>query len=255
MVSVQEIYRWLDTWAPFATQLGFDNAGLLVGSDGQQVQKIGLALDITAGTAAQAAAQGCELVVSHHPVIFTPLRALSGDTPAYRLARAGIAAICAHTNLDAAAGGVNDALAAALGLTDCVPLADPGTPAKPPLARMGGCSPCTAGELALHVKAALGCGGVKYVPCGGEITRVAVCGGAGGDFIAPAAQAGAQALVTGECRHHERLLAEQLGLSVIEAGHFCTERVVLPVLQDRLRAAFPAVEVLLLEEEDCARYC
>ena len=116
MRTVGEIFSAVDAIAPFASAMDFDNSGLLVGSAGQPVDCALLALDITPAVIEEAVATGAQLIISHHPVIFHPLRSLNADSPVYRLAQNGLAAICAHTNLDLApVHGVNTALAAALG--------------------------------------------------------------------------------------------------------------------------------------------
>ena len=121
MATVREIYQYLDGLAPFALQMDFDNAGFLVGRGDRQVDKVLVALDITLEVAKEAAEAGCQLIVSHHPVIFHPVRTITDGDPTGRilleLAERGVAAVCAHTNLDAAQGGVNDCLAQALELT------------------------------------------------------------------------------------------------------------------------------------------
>ena len=115
MATVMDVYRFLDEKAPFSTQLSFDNAGFLVGRGDRQVSAILVALDITEAVAEEAVQIGAELIVSHHPVIFSPARHVTDQDPAGRrllaLLEHNVAAICAHTNLDIAAGGVNDALA------------------------------------------------------------------------------------------------------------------------------------------------
>ena len=121
MAAVTEIFEAMDRWAPFETQMDFDNAGFLVGRGGREVGKILVALDITEEVAEEAERWGTQLIVAHHPVIFHPARQITDGTPTgrilLRLIEGGVAAICAHTNLDAAQDGVNECLARALGLT------------------------------------------------------------------------------------------------------------------------------------------
>ena len=118
--AIIDVYRALDQWAPFDTQMDFDNAGFLVGRGEREVRRVLVSLDITEAVAAEAGRWGAELIVSHHPVIFHPVKALTDQTSTGRtlllLAEQGIGAVCAHTNLDAAQGGVNDCLARALEL-------------------------------------------------------------------------------------------------------------------------------------------
>ena len=122
MAAVTEIFEAMDRWAPFETQMDFDNAGFLVGRGGREVRKILVALDITEEVAEEAERWGAQLIVAHHPVIFHPARQITDGTSTgrvlLRLIEGGVAAVCAHTNLDAAQDGVNECLARALGLTE-----------------------------------------------------------------------------------------------------------------------------------------
>ena len=183
MAAVKEIYQFLDQIAPFSLQMDFDNAGFLVGRGEAQVRRILVALDITAPVAEEAGRLGCQLVVSHHPVIFHPARSVTDETVTGRvlltLIEHGLAAICAHTNLDAVRGGVNDCLAEALQLTQVEQLHQDGTdPAGHPygigrvgLAHRDGLS---AAEYAAFVKERLGAACVRYADGGRPVSRVAV---------------------------------------------------------------------------------
>lgn len=118
MASVGEIYSYLDRIAPFKQQEKWDNSGLLAGDKQQQVTKCLLALDITNDVVNEAVISGARLIISHHPIIFNPIKSVTAQSEpvVYRLIKHDISAICAHTNLDLAQGGVNDVLAQALGL-------------------------------------------------------------------------------------------------------------------------------------------
>ncbi len=253
MPTVKDIYSAIDSLAPFNTALEFDNAGLLVDRFGDEVKTVAVCLDITADRVNEAKNIGAELIVSHHPVIFSPLKKLDTASPVYALASINIAAICAHTNLDAASGGVNDALADALGLTDTEPLSD-GDDRYPPMARMGFVPEMTADEFALYVKTKLNLGGVKFVPSKGTVKRVAVCGGAGEDFIFSAMANRCDALVTGESKHHINLIAKQNGFGFYACGHFATEQVVKARLAEYIKTEFPQLNVVVLDESDPAKY-
>ncbi len=254
-VRVQDFFEALDAMAPFSTALPYDNAGLLVGDETAQVQGVALGLDLTAELVEWAHEQGCNLIISHHPVIFKPVSRVLSNDPVYRMARYGMSAICVHTNLDCAVGGVNDVLAKTLGLSEVEPLADPEFPNLPPLARMG-CllKEMSAAELAEHVRECLGVAAVGYADGGNKINRVAVCGGAGADLLSAAKQAGAHALVTADVRHHELLDAIDAGITVVDGGHFATEVGVMKPLAETLSKQFPGVKICLLGQKNPLEY-
>ena len=113
---VRDIFSFLDTLAPFSYAMDFDNSGLLAGDPKQPVRRILVALDCTEAVVGKARETGADLIVTHHPVIFDPLKTVTAGSIVHQLISAGISIICAHTNLDLARGGVNDHLARQLGL-------------------------------------------------------------------------------------------------------------------------------------------
>ena len=244
MTTVKDILEFLDTKAPLDTQLDFDNAGFLCGDAAAEVTRVLVALDITDGVVAEAAGFGAELIVSHHPVCFTPMKSVTTDDLTGRkfaaMLKGGISAICMHTNLDAAPGGVNDALCAALGAENLGLLA-PEHDTMSRLCRFA--EPMEYADFLAHVKSALKANGLR---CAGPEKRVqlfGVCGGAGADFIPDAAARGCDAYITADVKHHQFLGADELGIALVDAGHFSTENVVVPVLAGWLRERFPALEV------------
>ena len=252
MATVREIYQYLDGLAPFALQMDFDNAGFLVGRGDRQVKKVLVSLDITREVAEEAGELGAELIVSHHPVIFHPAKSVTDADPDGRVLLAliekGIAAICAHTNLDAVSGGVNDILAQRLGLTQIEQLHQDGVDAagRPyGIGRVGNTVglPRYAPEFAAFVKEALGANGVRYVDARRPVRRVAVGGGACADMLRDALALGCDTFVTADVKYNGFLDAKALGVNLIDAGHYPTEQVVVPVLAKWLSAGFPQVEV------------
>lgn len=235
MYELQQICRFMEQWAPPALAEEWDNPGLLVDA-GSLVRRVLVTLDITPAVVEEAHRLGCQLVVSHHPVIFKPVRRLQSADAAFLLARYGISALCAHTNLDAAEGGVNDVLAGLLELEDVQPLEG--------LGRVGDRDSISPAQLAEQVGKLLNAP-VLLADAGLPITRVAVVGGSGGEFFEAAVQAGAQCLITGEASHHHGLDALEQGVSVIVAGHFATEWPIVPEMARRLRQAFGELEVLV----------
>lgn len=252
MVTVRDVYDCIDAFAPFSTQMDFDNSGLLVGDPDRPVQKIAVCLDITPETVREASACGADLMVSHHPVIFKPRRKLLERDPAYQLVCAGLNAICCHTPLDLAAGGVNDVLAAKFHLSKVEAVATETIPV--PMVRVGFLpEPMRALELAATAAEKLSAK-AQWCDGGKTIETLAVCGGAGGDLVADIAAMGVDALLTGDADYHDFLDARQLGVTLIAAGHFETEYPVVPVLAQRLRERFPAVEVVTPEQERTIKF-
>ena len=250
MTTVGEIYKYLQEKAPFELQADFDNAGFLVGREGVQVSKILVALDITEQVVDEAAEQGAQLIVAHHPVIFGGVRSITDRTVTGRvllsLAEWGIAAICAHTNLDAVEGGVNDALALRLGLTNIEQLKQEGVDGQGRahgIGRIGFVSEQPLYDFAMGVKRLLGSNGLRLVDGGKPVRKVAVGGGACADMLNEVLAKECDTFVTSDVKYNYFLEAKAQGINLIDAGHFPTEDVVCPVLQDWLAEQFPQVTV------------
>ncbi len=244
MARVSDIYEKIAELAPVELKLGFDNVGLLVGSWEDEVDTVLCALDITQEVISEAERLGADLIVSHHPMFFELKNVTDSDTTGarvLRLARAGMAAVCMHTNLDIAPGGVNDALCETLGIADAEPFG------AERCGRVGWAPEQSLAEFMAHVKTALGAGGLRFVDAGRPVRRVAVLGGAGGNEMTEAVEAGADTYVTADVKHHQFIDARELGVNLIDAGHFSTENVVVPVLASLIAEAFPKVDVRISE--------
>lgn len=242
MPTVGEILKMLARKAPVENKLDFDNVGLLVGRSDRAVEKVLAALDITDEVIEEAFGLGADLIVSHHPLFFE-LKAVSDATwtgnRALTLAEHKIAAICMHTNLDAAHGGVNDALLSALGGVYTDELDESSL-----IGRVGElpASMSMAAFLPL-VKSRLQANGLRYYDAGRPVRRIAVCGGSGGSELALAHLKGCDTYVTADIKYDVFLEAGHLGMNLIDADHFCTENVVVPVLKRWIEEAFSSVEV------------
>ena len=248
MPTVREIESALFDLAPKALAMDWDNVGLLLGDPAASVDRILLALDVTDAVAAEAKAKDCQLIVSHHPLMNVrwhqrEMQTLRPDTRLGRLLTALVkndtAVISMHTNLDAAPGGVNDALAAALRLEDPGPL--PGDESG--ICRIGTLwEPMAPVDFAAYVGSQLGAGNVRW--CGDRpVRKVAVGGGACGDFVPQVLAAGCDTFVTADLGYHQFLDAAAEGLNLLDAGHFPTENGVLAVLEETLASRFPGVSV------------
>lgn len=243
--KLMAIIEVLEEIAPSRAAEEWDNAGLQVGHLSQEIQKILISLDPTLRAVRKAQQRNAQLLLTHHPLIFRPISHLDqgvypGDVISEAL-HGGISIFAAHTNLDLVRGGINDILAELLGLENVEVLEnrnDSGADG-PGLGRVGNLTwPLKLSQMTEKVKEVLGAGRIKVVGHKNrKIARVAVVGGAGGSMIFAASKKRADLLVTGDVRHHEALEAEALGLTLIDAGHFHTEKAALGPFADRLKDA------------------
>lgn len=242
MITTGELYSYFDRKIPRALSCDWDNDGLMVCADStREVKKALFALDVTDAVADYAIAGGYDLIISHHPLIFSPLKAINTENPvcarALRLIAAGISVFSFHTRLDALDGGVNDILAASLGLENTRPFG----PAGEEMGRIG--------ELACEMTAESFTALVKERVSSHitghfterEIRTVAVLGGSGRDFIDAAKAAGAEVFLCGEAGYHAVLDAPSLGIGVVEAGHYETENGVSAFFADAFRSDYPEI--------------
>ena len=234
----------------------FDNVGFLVGRSDAVVSRILISLDITNEVISEAHDIGAELIVSHHPLFFTLKSVTDADITGgkvVRLLSGGISAICMHTNLDAALGGTNDALAAAAGLI--VEAGETGflsVDGRLPdgsafsYGRVGRLEkPCPLSEYLQSLKKALKTGGLRYHDAGRDVQHVAVVGGSGGSELKTAFERGCDAFVTADIKYDIFLEAKELGINLIDGDHYCTENLVTGVLAEKLGSAFPKIEVTI----------
>jgi len=259
---VKEILEYLHSIAPVSMKMSWDNVGLLCGSSSKEVHTVLVALDPFESVAKEAAAVGADLIVTHHPLIFQPLKAVTDETSIGRaivhLIKHDICAINAHTNLDCAPGGVNDVLAQKLGLQDIQVVAPSGVDAEGRpwgLLRQGTVEEQPLHDFLAHVKTALGCKGMKYTDGGKPVHKVAVGGGSCGGELIEAVDAGCDTFVTADVKYNQFWDAKEMGINLIDAGHFHTENPVCPVLCEKLQAAFPEIRVILSQNHtDCANF-
>ncbi len=239
-MKICDLLNYFEQTAPLSSQADWDNSGLLVGDASASVSKVLVCLDVTADELSFALEQDCELIVSHHPVIFRAKKNFTaGDIP-FEAAKCGISVISLHTNLDKAQGGVNDVLCERLGLTfEKIPA--PVCDGFLNIAYIEG--ECEVAEFASHIKEKLG-GTVQYVEGKKTVSKLGICSGAGSDFISEAQELGCDGFVTGEAGYHDFIDAKASGMSLFAAGHFETEVPVVSALARKLRNEFNDIEVL-----------
>lgn len=248
--TVKQVYDFLDSIAPFDTQEDWDNSGFLVGDVQKEVKKVAVCLDVTHDTLAQAAAFGADLLVSHHPVIFHPVKGLREQTPGtesivYDAIKKDIAVLSAHTCWDMAEGGVNDVLATLLGLEDIEGIC-PDENGSAMLRKGTLKTAVPAEEYAEVVAETLGTV-VRLTQPEKMIRTVAVCGGSGASFLPALIGTDVDAFVTGDAKHNDFLDSIDDGIALLAAGHYETETVSMPVLLELLKQEFPDVEYTYLE--------
>lgn len=263
MTTVADVLQFVESLAPRAMKMDWDNVGLLCGRKDREVKKILVALDPFRNVIEEAIAIGADCIVTHHPLIFrNPLMAVNEDSETGRcvltLIEHGIAAINAHTNYDLAPGGINDVLAQTLGLADIAVINPEGTDAEGRpygLLRCGTVKEMSLAAFLASVKEKLACEGLQYVDSGNPVRKVAVGGGSCADEMGDALCAGCDTFVTADVKYNQFRTAFELGLNLIDAGHFHTENPAMPVLAEKLRTAFPGTEVVFSENHrDCTKF-
>lgn len=243
MAKVKDFYGYLNSIAPFETQEDWDNSGMLVGDMNAEVKKVAVVLDITHEEIKKAKAIGADLIISHHPVIFNPIKSVTRGSVPYELVASSINALCCHTPLDIADGGTNDSLAELLGIEV--------TRTENPILRLGTVEPTTAENLAGKIAKTLNTK-VRYADAGRKIKKIAICTGAGCSLIEAAGEI--DAFITGDASHHNFLDCVQAGITLIAAGHYETEIVVVPVLVKKLQARFPDIEIIDIKQENPIKF-
>jgi dinuclear metal center YbgI/SA1388 family protein len=240
-----EIINLLNEWAPPYLIDEWDNTGFQIGDSEKEIQRILISLDLDREVFEKAVEENVQMIITHHPIIFEPLKTLTRDNYKekliYDIIKKDMVVYNAHTNLDLAKNGVNDTLAKVLDIKDSKPLK---IVYEGPLANKGK----TFGygrvgeidEISLYkyldkVKKNLNVDNIIiYGNTDRIINKVAVCGGSGSSFIYDAYLKGAQLYITGDVKYHDAQYANELGLTIADAGHYHTEKVILPVIKEYL---------------------
>ncbi len=252
-MTIREFYAALEERLPRSLSWDWDNDGISCAPDlDASVTGVLIALDPTEDAVEAAIESGCNVLLTHHPMLFRGLKTVDGHDTGSRkvisLIRHGITSMAFHTRLDAADGGVNDCLAAALGLTHVEPFGDNANPAGKPIGRVGDLpAEMTADEFIETLKTALDLPNLIFAGCGKTVRRVAVVGGAGDDDIAAAVAVGADTYVTGELRYHQLCDAPYGDINLVMAGHYHTEAPVLTRLAELCAEICPETPVRVVK--------
>lgn len=262
MTTVGEILHFVENLAPRRMKMDWDNVGLLCGQRNHPVSKVLVALDPFEHVCQEAAQWGADVLLTHHPIIFQGLKTITDEDSIGRgimtLIRNDISAINAHTNLDQTPGGVNDVLAQTLGLENVQVIDACGVDEAGRewgLLRCGETQTYELPDFLAAVKEKLHCDGLRYVSGGKPVRKVAVGGGACAGELRAAVKAGCDTFVTADVKYNQFWDAKELGINLIDAGHFHTENPVVGVLAEKLQAAFPELEVKISEKHrDCTKF-
>lgn len=238
-MKIKQILEFLDKKFPLSTACSFDNVGLLIGDGDKEVEKAVVALDCTMDVIKTAIDNNCQLIITHHPVIFDPLKTILKDSIAYQVIKNNLSVISMHTNLDMGVGGVNDNLCKLLSpiKVETVVCEDDFKLKKCLL------SPISADNFATKLKSILG-GVVRYTDNGKQVENLLVCSGSGGDFVELVKRFGCDALLTGDVKHNQFCTADLLGVSLFDAGHFNTEDIIVEPLKELLQNEFSKIQFI-----------
>ena len=252
MAKAKDILQFIESIAPTELKMDWDNVGLLCGRGDKDVATVLVALDPFPHVCQEAVELGADLLVTHHPLIFEGLKAVTDQTTVGQaimtLIGSDITAINAHTNLDCAEGGVNDTLAQRLELKDVSVIG------SEHLLRAGRYA-CSLPDFLEQVKTKLGCKGLRYVDGGKTVSKVAVGGGSCGSALPEVIEAGCDTFVTADIKYNQFWDAKAFGINLIDAGHFQTENPVCAVLAEKIQTAFPELKVILAKSHrDCMEF-
>lgn len=244
MTLINNVFEYLCSIAPLELQMSFDNSGFQIGRINNVLHRVLLALDVTDPVVDEAEELGAELIITHHPLIFSGIKSIDGRDPAgerlLRLAEKGIAVISMHTNLDIAEDGVNDVLIRLLGAEPVAALD------KENCGRVGYFKEAlTLSDFLEMSKKKLNANGLRYYDAGKPVSKLAVMGGAGGENLEDAYALGCDTYLTSDIKYHQFLRAQELGINLIDADHFCTENPIIPALREKLSRDFNDVEFLV----------
>ncbi len=233
-MTVKQLYEKFERLLPASESEAWDNDGLMCAPDGEkEVKRALVTLDVTEDIVDYAIESGFDLIVSHHPLIFRPVKSINEDDHVSRkiikLVANGISVFSFHSRADKAVGGVNDRLANLLGIFDPVPFGEG------MLGRIGEIEEeCTAEDFAYRVKQAINSDSVKYVDALNTVKCVAVVGGDGKDFVKDAIESGADTFVSGRLSYNLMAEGAEMGVNLIEAGHYFTEQPITDYFCERL---------------------
>lgn len=256
MTTVSDIRNYINDNCPESLAFDGDNVGLIVGRAQKCVNKALITLDVDEKVAREAVSTGCDVIISHHPLMFSPIKRLTDGDPMqrtlFRLAANDVALISAHTNLDCVSGGLNDYLAQKLGVfnTSVIEPVGESDGVLHGFGRIGEVEDgLTLSDMLFRCINALGAQGVRYTGSPDKpVKKVALnCGGGAGEMNL-CIQMGVDLFITGDVKYNPFRDAYESGMAVIDAGHYETEHIVTELFYSMLSKQFPDIELVLSKE-------
>lgn len=253
-MTVKDIADAIEKFAPIPLQEDYDNAGLQVGYLDRNVNAVMLCLDVTEDVLEEAIRRKCDMIVSHHPLIFRGLKNLTGANETQRIAiralESGVAIYSAHTNLDSAWNGVSHEMAHMLGVTDIEVLCPHAGDSRSGLGVVGNVSPTPKLEFLRRVKEKFGVKSLRYTSQSLKLVvkRVAFCGGSGASLIKDALRAGADLYVTGDVKYHDFATYGQ-DIVIADIGHYESELCSMKIFSRIIRQQYPDIVVYFSEDQ------
>lgn len=253
-LKVKDIAGAIEAVAPLSLQESYDNAGLQVGNPDMPVSAVLVCLDVTEDILKEAIDHECNLIVTHHPLIFRGLKHLTGSTPTERIVeqalRSGIAIYSAHTNLDSASEGVSIEIAHMMGLQDLQPLRPSAPGQETGLGAVGNIVPTPKMEFLRKLQETFEVKALRYSAQSPQIVvrRVAVCGGSGAEFIRDAIRQKADVYVTGDLKYHD-FTTFGSDILLADIGHYESELCTMKIFSKVIRSQFPECSVFFAEAE------
>lgn len=243
MPKIKDLFDIMEELAPQSLAEEWDNSGLQIGNSDNEARGVLIALDPSLEALKTASSKKLNLLITHHPLFFSDIKKIDLKSPNGKIVemaiKADISIFAAHTNLDSASGGINDILASLFKLKNSTPIELPacGVDNEAGIGRIGDLAEAaTVRDMALFVKDQLKTSSLRFIGDRGQkIKRVALCSGSGGGLLKKAAKLGADIFISGDIRYHQAKDAEDLGIAVIDAGHFASEKVVTANLAVTLR--------------------
>ncbi|MGL5972386.1 MAG: Nif3-like dinuclear metal center hexameric protein [Oscillospiraceae bacterium] len=241
-----DLFNYLNSLYPIDLSCSWDNSGFLVGDKNKKITSVLICLDITYDVLNEAILKGSNLIISHHPIIFEPIKKINEDNIVYSLIKNDISVISFHTNLDAGENGINDVLCRLLNLNNIYKLKHNANEAA--FLRVGETSITDCNLVLNKIKNVLKSKILKTSRVRKDIKTIAVCGGSGSNFIPLVIENKIDLYLTSEIKHDKFIMANDNNIIVVDAGHFETEDIICGYLKNTLKEKFENLDVSIAVE-------